>query len=192
MVDCIIGLSGPVCAGKSMLAKEWARRFPFVETVSWSSWVQRWVTATEPLREDYTDAAMRMAQERGMHALAKMTLDVLPTLTSRVVVVDGLRWMEQHEHFRRHAPVPYVMLYVDATVFVRWQRQRGRARFPGDDTMDLQTFWRGERDSLTEALIPELRAHADLYVENGETEEAWFTRGEQLLRDCLWMARLDM
>lgn len=191
MVECIIGLSGPVCAGKSTLAREWARQFPCVEVVSLSSWLQTLVTATEPLREDYTYAAMQMAEERGLHALAEMTLDALPQSTSRVMVVDGVRWVEQHEHLRRHAPVPYRMLYVDAAVFMRWQRQRERARFPGDDTMDLQTFWRGERESFTEALIPELREHADLYVENRETKATWLARGEQLLRDCLWMAGLD-
>ena len=191
MVDCIIGLSGSVCAGKSTLANGWAYQFPMVTTVSLSSWLASLVTTETPLRDDYTMAAMMMAQEHGLHALAQMVLDVLPTLASRVVVVDGLRWVEQHQFLRRHATVPYVMLYVDAAVQVRWRRQQKRNRFPGDDVMDLQTFWKGERDSFTEATIPQLREHADLFVENVELEEAWLARGAQLLRDCLWMARLD-
>src|SRR3989338_2976411 len=191
MVDVIIGLIGPVCAGKTTLARAWERQFDWVANDSWSARLQPWVKPAVPIREDYTSAAMAMVEERGMSALADIMLADKAKMSKRVAIADAPRWME-HIQCLRHTSIPCVMVYVDAPVFVRWQRQRTRARFPGDAEMSLQAFWLAERNTFSEAFIPELRSHADLYVENVATESEWLERSEQLLRDCLWMVGLEL
>ncbi len=191
MMELLVGIGGPVRAGKTAILEKMSFWGPTVVTVNLGSIVKRHVRVDDGVvasRSDYSAAAVRLYEERGMQAPVDIALDELDVDSSSIVVLDGLRNVSQWNYAKRVSSCPCVLLYVDASLHDRFQRMRQAARFPEDASMTLQEFWWAEKSQITEALIPELRSEADLYVNNDGTLERWLASAESLLGGCLWMA----
>ncbi len=177
----ILAIAGPVRAGKSTFCSTvLGEEYQNVVYSSWSEIIARYVnvpTGASLTREDYTATAIHLWEERGLHAPADIFLNELDFSKGDIFIADGVRHPAQWERIRAYCngnrTVKPVLVYIDAPMDERWRRCRAVARFPEDIAVTLPGFWRRERDSITEAMIPELKPLASLVISNTKTLDAW-------------------
>lgn len=190
----VIGIAGPVCAGKSTLARFIEKNVAGSVVIGLSEYVKREVKLSlwrrllrrQPIREDYAAAASRLLALRGPGGFAKLFLEDEKIDGASVVVVDGMRMVEAHRHLSEVCS-EYVLLWVYADRTVRWRRSVNRGRFD-ERGISLLRFLLRENEGF-EALGAELREHADMTFNNDGSFYDLAESARKLVADARWLTQ---
>lgn len=87
---------------------------------------------------------------------------------ARVVLIDGLRWLEDEAMIKKQAHG--MLVYVTADMATRYQRVRSRKDKVGEDKITYEQFL-AQHLVDTEVDIPEIGSRAEVKIENNGTPE---------------------
>jgi uncharacterized protein YprB with RNaseH-like and TPR domain/predicted nuclease with RNAse H fold/dephospho-CoA kinase len=154
----VLGLSGPIGAGKTTAANFLATNG--LQYLRYSQTLSRLLTArdnTTPSRERLQDYGLRIHTYPGQRWLNSQLLSELRPGWD--VVIDGLRWPEDHSFLFERFPHSYVHLHIDAPEEVR----RLRCAVPS------VSAWRHMEEHGAEAGVRCLRPLAHVRIDNSGT-----------------------
>ncbi len=187
----VIGIAGPVCAGKSTLARFIEKNVADSAAIGLSEYVKREVRLPwwrrEPNRKDYANAAGRLTASGGPRAMVEMFLEDERLNGVQVAIADGIRLVEQHRYLAEHCD-EYVLLWMDAARDVRWRRSHYRGRFDEKNLSFIQFATRELTEGI-EVLSWELRDHADLVFRNEGGYPELYESASRIVRDARWMTQ---
>jgi len=163
----VIGLVGKAGAGKDTVAGIIGRRYPSVRMgdVVVNETRRRGLPVTD---ENVGAVASALRLEEGMDAIAVRCMGEIESISSPVVVVNGIRGADEVRLFRFQFP-KFILVEVWAPERLRYERIRARGR--SDDIDNLEDF--KSRDSRESSWgLDEAVAMADFRIENdGSLEE---------------------
>ncbi|NJE09459.1 dephospho-CoA kinase [Thermococcus sp. MAR1] len=178
MIIIVTGMPG---SGKSKIVKEFERRgFPSVSMGD----VVREETAKRGLeltKENVAKVSIRLRQELGQNAVAKLTVEKVKVLLkeSPVVVIDGVRSLDEVGTFRSAFPdEEIVIIAVHTPPRLRFERLRARGRH--DDPRTWEDFEERDWKELKFG-IGNVIAMADYMVVNDCSREEYGERVRELV-----------
>ncbi len=133
----------------------------------------------EPTPENIRRVALQLREEEGPTAVAKRVVELLKTLNTCAVLVDGVRSLEEVKVLESYGKV--VVISIEAPFEVRLKRilKRGRA----DDVSEEELR---KRDQMEIALgIEKVMARAEVVLENVSTMDAFTARAREVLSELL-------
>jgi dephospho-CoA kinase len=170
MKKIIIGLVGPISSGKGVTKK-------YLET----KYKAKHCKFSTPLRDilirlrldisrdNMIDLSTMLRERYGQDLFAKVIASDASKLDADIVVVDGVRRLEDVEHL---SALPYFSLVkVDADPKIRYERMKLRNENLGDAEKTFGEFME-DHERETEATIPEVMEKAEYSLNNdGGLEE---------------------
>jgi len=139
----------------------------------------------EPTPENLGMIMLKLREEEGSAAVAKRCIPKIENAKSNIVIVDGVRSLQEVEEFKKHFK-KLTLIAVHASPTTRFQRLYHRER--SDAPKDWQTF--SERD-LRELNIGlgAVIAMADYMIINEGTKEQVRLKAQEVLEDATkaWM-----
>ncbi|WP_148883863.1 dephospho-CoA kinase [Thermococcus aciditolerans] len=178
MIIIVTGMPG---SGKSRIVKEFERRgFPSVSMgdVVREETVKRGLELT---KENVAKVSIRLRQELGQNAVAKLTVEKVRRLLegSRVVVIDGVRSLDEVGTFRSAFPAEeIIILAVHTPPHTRFERLKARGRH--DDPRTWEDFEERDWKELKFG-IGNVIAMADHMIVNDETKDEYDKRVKELV-----------
>ncbi|MCK4365492.1 MAG: flagellar hook-basal body complex protein FliE [Thermoplasmatales archaeon] len=114
--------------------------------------------------------ANNMRKEHGMDIWAKRTLDkIKSTKDTKILVIDGVRNIEEIETFEKELGEKFILIAVDVTDETRYKRAMNRGR--EDDSQDIKLIKERDKRELSWGL-GNVIASADVIISNeGPVEE---------------------
>ncbi|WP_258085135.1 dephospho-CoA kinase [Thermococcus thermotolerans] len=178
MIIIVTGMPG---SGKSKIVKEFERRgFPSVSMGD----VVREETAKRGLeltKENVAKVSIRLRQELGQNAVAKLTVEKVKSLLkkSTLVVIDGVRSLDEVGTFRSAFPnEEIVIIAVHTPPRLRFERLKARGRH--DDPQTWEDFEERDWKELKFG-IGNVIAMADHMVVNDGTKDEYDKRVKELV-----------
>lgn len=121
----------------------------------------------EETPENLGKVSKGLREEEGSQAVANRTLPKIEKEKSRIVLVEGIRSLEEIELFKKHYP-DFTLVAIQASPETRFKRLCERER--SDDSLDIKTFQ--ERDAReTNFGIRSAMALADYLIVNEGCED---------------------
>ncbi|ASJ13079.1 dephospho-CoA kinase [Thermococcus thioreducens] len=178
MIIIVTGMPG---SGKSKIVKEFERRgFPSVSMGD----VVREETAKRGLeltKENVAKVSIRLRQELGQNAVAKLTVEKVKSLLkkSTLVVIDGVRSLDEVGTFRSAFPdEEIVIIAVHTPPRLRFERLKARGRH--DDPQTWEDFEERDWKELKFG-IGNVIAMADHMIVNDGTKDEYDKRVKELV-----------
>jgi dephospho-CoA kinase len=132
-----------------------------------------------PTDENIGGTGTTLRREDGMDAVAKRCVPRIP-LNSRVVVVDGIRNIEEVNYFKKTFGDDFKLIAIHTPFELRFERVKRRSR--SDDMGSIQELKRRDEREKGWGLHKAIEM-ADVTIENTGTIEKFRKQMEQLLRD---------
>lgn len=119
-------------------------------------------------RLNLTNLSTFLRETYGENVIAQSVLKLTTSSKAPIAIFDGMRRLIDIQTFR---PLPnFTFIFVDCDERVRYQRYISRNENPGDADMSWEDFT--ARDAAeTECQINQLRAYADVVIDNGLSYE---------------------
>lgn len=182
MIVIVTGMPG---SGKSKIVKEFEKRgFPSVSLgdIVREETVKRGLELT---KENVAKVSIRLRQELGQNAVAKLAVEKVRALLkdSQVVVIDGVRSLDEVGTFRGAFPEEkIVIIAVHTPPKQRFERLKARGRH--DDPQTWEDFeerdWKELRFGIGGVI-----AMADYMVVNNGSREAYEAKVKKLVDEIL-------
>ncbi|HDZ35915.1 MAG TPA: flagellar hook-basal body complex protein FliE [Thermococcus sp.] len=178
MIIIVTGMPG---SGKSKIVKEFERRgFP---SVSMGDIVREETSkrGLELTKENVAKVSIRLRQELGENAVAKLTVEKVRGLLkeSKAVVIDGVRSLDEVGTFRSAFPEEeLVIIAVHTPPHTRFERLRARGRH--DDPHTWEDFEERDWKELKFG-IGNVIAMADYMVVNDSSREEYERKVQELV-----------
>jgi dephospho-CoA kinase len=176
----IIAFTGMPASGKSeavQLAKD--KKIPVVRMgdLVWEETKRQ----GKPLDDQHVgEVANDMRTKHGMDVWARRTVERIKTLNSpAIVVIDGVRNMEEIEFFKKTLGSDFLVISVDAPDKIR--RKRAVARGRVDDSKDLKDLEERDRREIRWGL-QKVIADADIVIPNSGTLNSFRNRVADVLQ----------
>jgi dephospho-CoA kinase len=176
----VIAFTGMPASGKSeavQLAKE--KGIPVVRMgdLVWEETKRQ----EKPLDDKHVGTvANDMRKQHGMDIWARRTVEKIHALKQSVmVVIDGVRNMEEIDYFKKHLGADFLVVAIDAPDEVR--RKRAVARGRTDDSKDLKDLEERDRREIRWGL-QKVIADADIVIPNNGSLEAFQKRVATVVR----------
>jgi dephospho-CoA kinase len=122
-----------------------------------------------------------LREEEGPQAVANRTLTKIEKEKSRIVIVEGIRSLEEIELFKRHYP-DFTLVAIHASPEIRFKRLCERER--PDDSMDIKTFQERDAREINFGLGSAM-ALADYTIENEGCEDELIENMRTTLRKII-------
>jgi len=169
MKKLLICLCGPPGSGKSLISNV-GKKYSF-PILSMGDYVRREAKRRYGVinSENVRELMIKLRQERGKEAVAELMINDLKSCKSNIVIIDGVRCIEEIQLFRKHGFTP-IVIYVYASTKTRYLRIINRGR--QDDISDITAFLKRENNEVKVG-VKELIKIADyiLVNENCSKEE---------------------
>ncbi|MEM2240356.1 MAG: AAA family ATPase [Candidatus Bathyarchaeia archaeon] len=179
-----IGLAGYPGSGKTLLASEAVKRGIPVLNMGDVVREEALRRGLQPTRENMTLLMWRLRSEEGPLAVAKRILEKSRCFREHMIVVDGLRTIDEMSFFRENFK-KFILVVVDASKEERFKRLSKRGR--SDDPKDIQDL--EDRDRAEDALgLSELLKKGDKIILNEGPPEKALEEFKRILED---VARLN-
>lgn len=176
-----IGLAGYPGAGKTLLTSEAVKKGVPVLNMGDVVREEALRRGLQPTRENMTLLMWRLRSEEGPLAVAKRILEKSRCLRQNLIVVDGLRTVDEMSFFRENFR-KFILVVVDASREERFKRLSKRGR--SDDPKSIQDL--EGRDRAEEALgLAELLKKGDRVILNEGPPEKALEEFEQVLKDAV-------
>jgi dephospho-CoA kinase len=160
----IIAVTGMPWSGKSeavRLAKEQGIPVIRMGDLVWEETKRRGLDLSD---QNVGSVAHQMRQQYGNDVWAKKTVEKLQNMqNSDIVLIDGIRTLEEVAFFTKQLSDDFVLIAVDACDKTRYKRAKARGR--EDDTVDIEVM--RERDRRERGWgLGEVIAAADIVIVN--------------------------
>ncbi len=119
-------------------------------------------------RENLSRLMFELREKEGPMIVAKRCIEKIKAAESNLVIVDGLRGLEEVEYFQQFFPNFQVIL-VHAKARIRFQRLLKRGR--SDDPKDWQTFHQRDLNELSIGMGKVIALSDHILLNNGTLEE---------------------
>ncbi|WP_461864679.1 dephospho-CoA kinase [Thermococcus sp.] len=182
MIVIVTGMPG---SGKSKIVREFSKHgVPHVSMgdIVREETVKRGLDLT---KENVAKVSIRLRQELGQNAVAKLTVEKVRELlkSSSVVVIDGVRSLDEVGTFRSAFPEEEIVIVaVHTPPHMRFQRLRARGRH--DDPQSWEEFeerdWKELRFGIGSVI-----AMADYVIVNDRSREEYSRRVRELVKKLL-------
>ena len=134
-------------------------------------------------RENLQNTAIYLEQFYGQGTLANAVKQRVLNIEADIVVLDGVRLLQDEQMIREIAGSKIV--YVTAPETLRYERLSSRGENVGEKEMSFEEFLR-RHQAQTEVNIAEIGSRADFKIENAGTEEEL----EKKVRDMISLLAL--
>lgn len=177
----VIGIAGMPGSGKNTV-HEVAKRYGLpVFVMGDEVRVEAAKRGLEPTPENLGRLMLKLREEEGPEALAKRLVPKIMASKSPVIIVDGIRSMDEVREFRKFFP-DFKLLAVHASPETRFKRLLKRKR--SDDPKSWESFL--ERDDREVRVgLGEVIAKADFLVVNEGTLDQYMGELDRLFRKWL-------
>lgn len=135
----------------------------------------------EPTPENLGLIMLKIREEEGPAVVAKRCLPKIKKAKEKVVVIDGIRSLEEVEEFKRHFP-NFTLIVIQASPETRFQRLFKRRR--SDDPKTWKTFVERDARELSVGLGGVI-ATADHIIVNEGTKEQLKRNVRKVLEDVI-------
>ena len=166
----VIAFAGMPFSGKSeavKIAKDMNIPVIRMGDMIWEETKNRGLELTD---ENVGTIANDMRKEHGMDIWAKRTIDkIKSTKETKILVIDGVRNIEEIETFEKELGEKFILIAVDVTDETRYKRAMNRGR--EDDSQDIKLIKERDKRELSWGL-GNVIASADVVISNeGPVEE---------------------
>jgi dephospho-CoA kinase len=180
MTRLILGFTGEMASGKGTCAAYLKERY-HAETFRFSSAL--FDVAHRMHLKDDRDTLQKIStwfrKEFGEDTLAKVMFEDAKSASADLVVIDGVRRLEDVKYLR--ALPEFVLVYLDAPMRVRYERMVLRGEKADDTTKTFEEFEKDhQRESELE--IPKLREFSREILDNGGTKDELFARLDEIVK----------
>jgi len=164
MPKLILGFVGQAGAGKGTAAKMIAENYGAV-TFTFSDILSRIldVLLLEHSRDNLIKISMALRQAFGQDALSNTMEKQVAAAKSDIVIVDGIRRIEDIENLARSKA--FHLIEITARPEIRFERLKRRNEKPGESDMTWDDFLEMSQKE-TEKTIVEVAQNAELIIEN--------------------------
>lgn len=181
MAKLILGLSGEIGSGKGTVAKY------IVETYQASSYrfsdslrdVMRRLYIEEN-RVNLRKVSLMLRENFGQDILSQVIVQDVTHDSAEVVVVDGIRRVEEWEYLRKIQE--FRLLYIESDLEKRYERVAGRGENSDEHQKTFEEFKR-DMEGETEVRIRELKEKANFVVENNGALEELYEQVDKIIAD---------
>ena len=160
----VIAFAGMPFSGKSeavKIAKDMNIPVIRMGDMIWEETKNRGLELTD---ENVGTIANNMRKEHGMDIWAKRTLDkIKSTKEAKILVIDGVRNIEEIETFEKELGEKFILIAVDVTDETRYKRAMNRGR--EDDSQDIKLIKERDKRELSWGL-GNVIASADVVISN--------------------------
>lgn len=117
----VVGISGPIAAGKTTAGRFWQQKFSY-EYTRYSEAIDRQLESegVVPTRETRQEFGRRVYQELGQRWLSRMVVE--PYADNEDIVIDGLRFPEDHAYMIEKFGPAFFHVHIRASEKVRKKR----------------------------------------------------------------------
>lgn len=179
MSKLILGLAGEIASGKTTVAN-YLKEEQEIGYYRFSDPLRDTLDRMhiEPTRENMQLLSTVMRKHFGEDLLAKIVFRDVENDEHEVIAVDGVRRLEDIKYLTELPD--FKLVYIDADLKARYERIVGRGENPDDNTKTFEDF---KKDNLQEAEleIRELKAHADIVLDNNGDTDALYAQIDALL-----------
>ena len=178
MAKHIIGIAGPIAAGKGTIAKYFEEKG--AEVVRFSQPLFAAVDALAlPLDREHLSRLSNIVRvEFGQDVLAKALAAKVTKSEANLVVVDGIRRPGDVQAFAMMEG--FVFVYVDAPIELRHSRMQKRGEKADDATKSFDEFVQ-DHEYEAEKLVTTLKESASVVIDNSGDVEALKSELEKLI-----------
>lgn len=132
-----------------------------------------------PTDENVGGTGTRLRMEEGMDAVARRCLPKILSLNSDVIVIDGIRNMEEIIYFKEQFGSDFKLIAIHAPVALRFERVKKRAR--SDDMSSIKELNRRDEREKSWGLERAIEM-ADITITNDDSIEKFHKEIENQLR----------
>ncbi len=131
-----------------------------------------------PTDENIGGTGTALRKEEGMDAIAKRCVPRINGLDSPVVVVDGIRNIDEVNYFKKHFGSDFKLIAIHSPFETRFERVKKRAR--SDDTVDIDELRRRDEREKGWGLDKAIKK-ADIGIMNTSSLEKFQKHIKELL-----------
>lgn len=175
----IIGLTGPICAGKGTVVKYLEGKYGAVSC--------RFSTMLRDLlarlylpvsRENMQNISTAVRQLFGEDIMAKVIAEDVKKDQHKIIVVDGVRRIADIKYLREIDGFKLVRLVAEPEI--RFKRLVERKENPGDEHKTYEQFL-ADHEKEADAQVPIVMAEANLEIKNNSSLEALYEQVDQIM-----------
>ncbi len=172
MDKVIIGVAGRMASGKGTVAKHVLQHYPSAKRFRSSDALRMMLDLYQvpQTRENLHLLSTFLRQTYGEDTIARGLVRAIKQSDAPIAVFDGIRREVDIQSFRQFPS--FYFIYVDVDARVRYERYISRNENVGDAELSYEEFI--ERDNAEpEQQVEQLRAYADLIIDNNGTAQAF-------------------
>ncbi len=176
----VIGIAGMPGSGKATAEKVFKKKYPIIvmgDEVREEARKRK----LQPTPENLGKAMLQIRTEQGPAVLAKRCIPKIEAATSGVVVVDGVRSLEEVDEYRK-AFRNFVLIAIHASPTTRFRRLLARKRT--DDPKNWEDFVARDKRELSVGL-GNVVATSDHMIINEGRKDHMIRELNEILRGCL-------
>ena len=179
----IIGLVGQIACGKGAVKKYLAKKYN-AKDCKYSTPLRDVInrlTISES-RENLQKLSTTLRESFGQDLLAKVIASDASKLDSEIVVIDGIRRMEDMKYLKELPNFYLIQVEVDAKI--RYERMIARNENVGDKDKTFEQFI-ADQNNETEKEIPKVMDFAKISIDNNGTLEELYENTDKVIEDIL-------
>lgn len=160
----IIALTGEKLSGKTTAAEYFTKQYKaaaFKFSQPLSDILERLYQPNE--RKNLVELGTKLREIFGNDILAKIMLADLEKSINDIKIIDGLRYMEEHEALNKLSG--YTLVFIRSSLEHRYARTKGRSEKSDEAKMSFAEF-KNREDDPTEIGIIKLAGLADVTIDN--------------------------
>ncbi len=135
----------------------------------------------KPTPEHLGTLMLKLREEKGAGVVAELCVPTIKESESKIIIVDGIRSLDEKEEFKRHFP-NFLLIAIHTSPEARFERLFRRRR--SDDPSNWETFM--ERDSRELSVgLGSVIATADYLIVNEGTKSQLRRKVRKILEDVM-------
>jgi len=165
----IIGTVGEIASGKGAVTKYLCEKYGATE-YKFSNILKDILMRVhlDVIRENFSKLSLGLRESYGQDILAHALAEDIKKDDNHIIIVDGARRKADLQYLREMEN--FVLVFVEADLEKRYERLVGRSEKQDDQTKTFEKF-KKDHELETEVSIEELRAAANIIIDNNGTME---------------------
>lgn len=180
MDKIVLGFVGEIASGKGTAAKYLEEKYNAVThrfSTPLRDILNRLYIDTD--RHNLQHISLVLRTEYGQDLFAKIISEDAKKADSNIVIVDGIRRMEDIKYLKE---LPnFHLIYITADMKLRYKRITGRSENTDDAIKTFEEFQK-DHEAETELAIPEIGAAAEFKIENSDDIEKFYSDVDNILK----------